>query len=90
MVENYGHGSWLDMGADVDLANNQGTYNPAFEHNGKANVCFMDGHCQPLPKLKIPCYTTYPDATGATRLNTWFCRGERPNTASGAKTIPGL
>ena len=90
IVEDYGNCSWLSSTDQLDLPNNKGTANAAFVHNGKGNVCFMDGHCAPLQKLQVPCSEVFPAATSATMLNTWFCRGEPPNTASGAKTIDGL
>ena len=91
MVEDYGHCSWYATESSlVNLAGNSGTSNTAFEHNGKANVCFMDGHGETLGKLKIPCRESYPSAAQAARLNTWFCRGESPNTSGGTSTISGL
>ena len=90
MVEDYGHASfYATEDYKVNLPGNNGTSNPAIVHNGKANVCFMDGHCASLPKLKIPCKESYPGPAPANRLNTWFCRGEKPNTATGV-TVAGL
>ena len=91
MVENYGHGSWYATETVlVNLSANNGVSNTAFEHGGKANVCFMDGHGKILGKLEIPCYESYSTVSQAARLNTWFCRGEAPNTAGGTATIAGL
>ena len=90
LVENYGNCSWVDQGDEVDLPNNKGTYNPAFVHKKKANICFMDAHCSSLIDKQIPYKFSYPDATGAQKANTWFVRGAVPSTATGAKTIEGL
>ena len=91
MVEDYGHCSWLDNGTALNLATNQGTFNAAFVHNEKANVCFMDGHCNSLKKLQLPCAESYPGTHERQRINSWFCRGASPNTtASNAIWIDGL
>ncbi|MBO4632025.1 MAG: prepilin-type N-terminal cleavage/methylation domain-containing protein [Lentisphaeria bacterium] len=91
MVENYGHSSWIATETSpVNLSENFRTTNTAIVHNGQANVYFMDGHGGSRRKLQIPCYESYPSVPQAARLNTWFCRGEAPNTASGTATITGL
>ena len=90
-VENHGHCSfYADKTELANVKDNKATENPAFIHNGKANVAFLDGHTASLAKLNIPCYESYSTVSQAARLNTWFVRGSSPNTAGGTATISGL
>ena len=90
-VENHGHCSfYADKTELANVKDNKATENPAFIHNGKANVAFLDGHTASLAKFNIPCYESYSTVSQAARLNTWFVRGSSPNTAGGTATISGL
>ncbi len=79
MMDNYGHAQVIfnsAMPANSDLV--QVHTWPAFRHQGKANVLFLDGHVETRGLKEVPSMLGYPAASSASILSTWFVGGVQP------------
>jgi general secretion pathway protein G len=79
MMDNYGHAQVIfnsAMPANSDLV--QVHTWPAFRHEGKANVLFVDGHVETRGLKEVPSMLGYSAASSASILSTWFVGGIPP------------
>lgn len=94
LVENYGHLCYYCYVQNTTgihaTGSAYGTNRAAFFRHKKNTRCvtgYLDGHCEPVDKKKLPCLESYPDTEEVTLRNTWFNMGKVVETTP---TVDGL